>query len=291
MLDTRAVSAWARCRRGCSPTPSPRWSAASARPAAAWTSICATARRSTCRPTPNYPVNLGMACPKGWEALTPLRAPRPRDDAAAARTRSGELRAGRLGHGAARRFVDAIQGDPGRSTARSRSPSSAPARSSPRRWRCSARWPSSAWAWCTATATRGSAWPPRSSPTSRSFGFDAPPYTYADFEESDVLVLVGANLCIAHPILWERVLRNPHQPEIIVIDPRKTETAMAATQHLAAAAEVRSDAASTAWRDLLIAARLDRPRVHRRAHRAASTSSRAFVAAVHARARGRGDRL
>ena len=26
-------------------------------------------------PTAAYPVNLGMACPKGWEALTPLRAP------------------------------------------------------------------------------------------------------------------------------------------------------------------------------------------------------------------------
>src|SRR5260221_6019298 len=26
-------------------------------------------------PTTDYPVNLGMACPKGWEALTPLAAP------------------------------------------------------------------------------------------------------------------------------------------------------------------------------------------------------------------------
>jgi len=26
-------------------------------------------------PTSEYPVNLGMACPKGWEALTPLRSP------------------------------------------------------------------------------------------------------------------------------------------------------------------------------------------------------------------------
>jgi anaerobic selenocysteine-containing dehydrogenase len=34
-----------------------------------------------------------------------------------------------------------------------------------------------------------------------SFGFDAPPYTYKDFEESDVLVFVGSNLCIAHPIM------------------------------------------------------------------------------------------
>jgi assimilatory nitrate reductase catalytic subunit len=67
----------------------------------------------------------------------------------------------------------------------------------------------------------------------QSFGFDAPPYTYKDFEESDVLVFVGSNLCIAHPIMWQRVCRNPHRPEIIVVDPRKTETAMAATQHYA----------------------------------------------------------
>nr|WP_306301514.1 molybdopterin-dependent oxidoreductase [Verrucomicrobium spinosum] len=65
-----------------------------------------------------------------------------------------------------------------------------------------------------------------------SFGFDAPPYTYADFEQGDVLVFIGANPCIAHPIMWQRVLSNSNQPEIIVVDPRKTETAMAATQHL-----------------------------------------------------------
>jgi assimilatory nitrate reductase catalytic subunit len=66
----------------------------------------------------------------------------------------------------------------------------------------------------------------------QAFGFDAPPYTYADFEESDTIVLVGSNLCLAHPIMWERVMRNKHQPQIIVVDPRRTETAMAATLHL-----------------------------------------------------------
>jgi anaerobic selenocysteine-containing dehydrogenase len=66
-----------------------------------------------------------------------------------------------------------------------------------------------------------------------SFGFDAPPYSYQDFEQSDVLMFVGSNLCIAHPILWQRVLRNKNRPEIIVVDPRKTETAMGATQHCA----------------------------------------------------------
>src|SRR5207244_766681 len=67
----------------------------------------------------------------------------------------------------------------------------------------------------------------------QSFGFDAPPFTYADFEESDVLVFIGANPCIAHPIMWQRVLRNRRNPEIIVVDPRRTETAMAATRHFA----------------------------------------------------------
>jgi anaerobic selenocysteine-containing dehydrogenase len=66
----------------------------------------------------------------------------------------------------------------------------------------------------------------------QAFGFDAPPYTYQDLEESDCIVLVGSNVCIAHPILWERVLRNHNKPEIIVVDPRRTETAMAASLHL-----------------------------------------------------------
>ena len=106
----------------------------------------------------------------------------------------------------------------------------------------------------------------------QAFGFDAPPYTYADFEESDVLVFVGANPCIAHPIMWERVLRNPQQPEIIVIDPRRTETAMAATQHLPLAP--KTDLVAALRPGARARARgLDRPRVHRRAHRRASTSS------------------
>jgi len=66
-----------------------------------------------------------------------------------------------------------------------------------------------------------------------SFGYDAPPYTYADFQESDVLIFVGSNPCIAHPIMWQWVTHNPHHPEIIVVDPRRTETAMASTQHYA----------------------------------------------------------
>jgi assimilatory nitrate reductase catalytic subunit len=67
----------------------------------------------------------------------------------------------------------------------------------------------------------------------QAFGFDAPPYTYADLEASDVLIFVGANPCVAHPVLWGRACHNPNRPAIVVIDPRRTETAMAATHHLA----------------------------------------------------------
>jgi assimilatory nitrate reductase catalytic subunit len=66
----------------------------------------------------------------------------------------------------------------------------------------------------------------------QAFGFDAPPYAYKDFEESDVIFFIGANPCIAHPIMWERVCKNPNHPAIIVVDPRRTETAQAATQHV-----------------------------------------------------------
>src|SRR4030095_8323627 len=54
-----------------------------------------------------------------------------------------------------------------------------------------------------------------------------------DFEAGDVLVFIGSNLCIAHPIMWQRVLRNPNRPAILVVDPRRTETAANATHHLA----------------------------------------------------------
>ena len=148
---------------------------------------------------------------------------------------------------------------------------------------------SSAWAWCTATATRASAWRPPSSPTSRRSASTRRPTRYADFEESDVLVFVGANLCIAHPIMWERVCQNRRKPEIVVIDPRKTETAVAATQHLRAAAEVAICVLFYGAREPADRARLDRPRLHRRAHQRLR-GVRGGGRAVHAGGDGRGDR-
>jgi anaerobic selenocysteine-containing dehydrogenase len=178
-----------------------------------------------------YPVNLGMACPKGWEALTPLSSPDRALTPLLRLERGGPLepcdweRALVL-------FCERFK-----EVQRRYGPESVA-------WLGTGQIVNEELAFLGALAKFGMGMLHGDGNTrqcmatavtayKQSFGFDAPPYTYADFEESDVIVLVGSNLCIAHPILWQRIMRNPHRPEIIVVDPRKTETAMAATQHYA----------------------------------------------------------
>lgn len=66
----------------------------------------------------------------------------------------------------------------------------------------------------------------------QALGFDAPPFTYKDIEESDCIVLIGSNMPVAHPIVWNRIKKNPHNPEIVVIDPRYSDAAKKSTLHL-----------------------------------------------------------
>jgi assimilatory nitrate reductase catalytic subunit len=181
-------------------------------------------------PTTEYPVNLGMACPKGWEALTPLDAP---DRLTSPLMRDGR---GRLvpvdWPSALDAFVSKVRG-----VQEAHGPESMA-------YLSTGQIATEEMALLGALAKFGMGMVHGDGNTRQcmatsvvaykeAFGFDAPPYTYADFEESDVIVLIGSNLAIAHPIMWERVQRNPHRPEIVVIDPRRTETAMFATQHVA----------------------------------------------------------
>ncbi len=182
-------------------------------------------------PSPDYPVNLGMACPKGWEALTPLAA----DDRAThplfRTTKGGPLRPVSWGD-AIQTFVDrmkAVQYAHGSHSIALLSTGQIPTEEmaflgSLFKFGMGGLHADSNTRQCMATAHVA---------YKQAFGFDAPPYTYSDFEESDVLVFSGANPAIAHPIMWQRVMRNPHNPQIVVIDPRHTETAMAATDHFA----------------------------------------------------------
>lgn len=181
-------------------------------------------------PAADYPVNLGMACPKGWEALAVLEAV-DRATTPLLRNPAGRFEAVTW-HAALRAFVERLQGIQSRHGAQSVA------------FLSTGQIATEEMALLGALAKFGMGMLHGDGNTrqcmatavvayKQAFGFDAPPYTYADFEESDVIVLVGSNLAIAHPILWQRVMRNQHRPEIIVVDPRATETSMAATQHLA----------------------------------------------------------
>jgi len=181
-------------------------------------------------PQAGYPVNLGMACPKGWQALDPLDSP-DRATTPLLRDESGVFQ--KIDWSMAiQTFVSrfkSIQHNHGQESVAFLSTGQIPFEEMAYlgclfKFGMGFLHGDANTRQCMATAVTA---------YKQSFGFDAPPATYADFEESDVIVLVGANLCIAHPILWQRVMRNRRHPKIIVIDPRATETAQAATQHLA----------------------------------------------------------
>jgi anaerobic selenocysteine-containing dehydrogenase len=181
-------------------------------------------------PETNYPVNLGMACPKGWEALSVLDSP-DRGKMPLLRDKITGNRSEISWQDAATLFTDRLKkikaeaGDEavaflstGQIALEEMALLGCLFKFGMEFVHCDANTRQ-----CMATAVTA---------YKQSFGFDAPPYSYHDFEESDVIILVGSNLCIAHPIMWQRVMLNKRQPQIIVIDPRKTETAMCATQHL-----------------------------------------------------------
>ena len=69
-----------------------------------------------------------------------------------------------------------------------------------------------------------------------SFGSDGPPACYDDLEETDCAFLIGTNTAECHPIVFNR-LRMHHKKnrsvKMIVVDPRRTQTAEAADLHLA----------------------------------------------------------
>jgi assimilatory nitrate reductase catalytic subunit len=69
-----------------------------------------------------------------------------------------------------------------------------------------------------------------------TLGADAPPNCYEDIDHAQCLFIAGSNTAVAHPVLFRRIEaareRNP-ELKIIVVDPRRTETACGADLHLA----------------------------------------------------------
>ena len=181
-------------------------------------------------PDPDYPVNLGMACPKGWEALAPLAATDRLTTPLLRNPASGQLEPVSWEIALAA-FTQNFRRIHTKHGGRALS------------FLSTGQIVMEEMALLGALAKFGMGMVDVDSNTrqcmatshvayKQSFGFDAPPFTYADFEESDALIFIGANPCIAHPIMWQRVMMNRRSPEIVVIDPRRTETALAATLHV-----------------------------------------------------------
>src|SRR4030095_242146 len=164
--------------------------------ATVWCRVCATGsglsvhlrdgRAVNLSPASAYPVNLGMACPKGWESLTPLAAP-DRATAPLLRDASGALRPVSwpvaISEFCAR--VRALQREHGRESVASLGSGQLPTEElvffgALAKFGLGMVHGDGNTRQCMATAATA---------YKESFGFDAPPYTYPDFDDADVLVL------------------------------------------------------------------------------------------------------
>ena len=69
----------------------------------------------------------------------------------------------------------------------------------------------------------------------QSFGSDGPPCCYDDLELTDCAFLIGTNTAECHPIVFNRLEKyhkKNRKVKMIVVDPRRTQTAEAADLHL-----------------------------------------------------------
>ncbi|PTB71304.1 hypothetical protein M440DRAFT_220041, partial [Trichoderma longibrachiatum ATCC 18648] len=80
---------------------------------------------------------------------------------------------------------------------------------------------------CTATAATA---------MRESFGSDGQPGSYGDIDYTECIFMFGHNMAATQTVLWSRILdrlAGPSPPKLIVVDPRRSESASKATLHLA----------------------------------------------------------
>ena len=70
----------------------------------------------------------------------------------------------------------------------------------------------------------------------QTLGMDAPPTCYEDIDHAELIFIAGSNTAFAHPVLYRRIedaRKNNPQLKVIVVDPRRTDTAREADLFLA----------------------------------------------------------
>ena len=86
----------------------------------------------------------------------------------------------------------------------------------------------------------------------RAFGEDCVPVCYDDLDAAELIVIAGSNTAWCHPVVYQRIVKakkdNPDL-KVVLIDPRRTQTAGIADLHLAI--EPGTDA--ILWNGLLLA--------------------------------------
>ena len=180
------------------------------------------------KPDKNYPVNLGRSCPKGFNLLEPLQS-EDRLTTPLGRGADGELHPISWEE-AFTRFADGFK-----KVLDTHGPESAAFLST-------GQIPFEEMAFLGALGKFGMGMVHGDGNTrqcmataavayKQAFGFDAPPFTYTDIEESNFLVFLGSNAFISHPVLWNRLKHNKDK-KVVVVDPRATKTAKAADQHI-----------------------------------------------------------
>ena len=69
----------------------------------------------------------------------------------------------------------------------------------------------------------------------QAFGSDGPPTCYDDIQHADVFLIIGANMAVNHPVLFQKIRKQravETNARIIAVDPRRTQTAEFSDVHV-----------------------------------------------------------
>ncbi len=82
-----------------------------------------------------------------------------------------------------------------------------------------------------------------------TLGADAPPTCYADVDLADLFLIAGSNLAVSAPVLFRRIRAGikRNNSKVIVVDPRRTETAACSSKLKTISEAAEHASAQSVW--------------------------------------------